>query len=58
MKDKEWIIAYIAIKEKALDFAYCHGDIEAAKKIEEDIKRLKIMYVAWLNDSNKDNETQ
>lgn len=43
-KDKAWIIDFIRIKECGLDFAYCRGDIESAHKIEEDIKRLRIMY--------------
>ncbi len=42
--DKEWITDYIRIKEAGLDFAYGRGDIEAARKIEKDIERLKIMH--------------
>lgn len=43
-KSKEWISDFIEIKEAGLDFAYCRGDIEAAHKIEEDIKTLRAMY--------------
>ena len=43
-KNNDWIIDFIRIKKHGLDFAYCRGDIEAAHKIEGDIKRLRAIY--------------
>lgn len=43
-KKREWIIDFIDIKNTALNFAYGHGDIEAAHKIEEEIENLRCIY--------------
>ncbi|KKN73449.1 hypothetical protein LCGC14_0400240 [marine sediment metagenome] len=43
-RENEWILEFINIKERGLDYAYCRNDVEAIHKMEEDIKRLRIMY--------------